>query len=303
MTPRHAFAATLAAVAAAAPAAAGTAHAAPADPAPKAVVIGIDGAMLDRIGEAGTPNLDALMAEGSTASALLPEDSPTLSGPSWSTIATGVWPAKHGVRGNELSPNDFDAYPDLLTRAERDDPGRATFAAATWAPLTSTASGGPVFSAEVDEAVAAPSGAGDDWTAERTAEHLAGGSADASFVQLDEVDAAGHEHGADSPRYTAALEEADRRVGEILAAIEERPQRAEEDWLVVVASDHGHLPGGGHGGSSDDERSVFVIARGGGIPAGASAEASIADVAPTVLHHLGVPLGGDLDGSPISAGS
>mgnify|MGYP003328751445 CR=1 FL=1 len=38
----------------------------------------------------------------------------------------------------------------------------------------------------------------------------------------------------------------------------------DEEWLVVITTDHGHLDEGGHGGESDQERSSFLIAYGVG---------------------------------------
>ncbi len=74
--------------------------------------------------------------------------------------------------------------------------------------------------------------------------------------------------------------------------------------LVAVVSDHGFEAGvamlsltGEH--KSDKARDGVVFARGHGIPAGAPiARMTVADVTPTVLVWLGLPVAADMDGAP-----
>ncbi|MGH9259755.1 MAG: alkaline phosphatase family protein, partial [Acidimicrobiales bacterium] len=67
--------------------------------------------------------------------------------------------------------------------------------------------------------------------------------------------------------------------------------------------DHGHAPGGGHGGNTAAERQTFVIAQGGGIKAGTVRnDVKIVDIAPSVLKHQDVKTRDEwnLDGKPFS---
>ena len=84
---------------------------------PKVLVIGIDGVRPDVLAEVPTPNIDAL-ALGGTFTARARTTIPSVSGPSWSSMLTGVWPEKHGVRGNDFEGRRFLEYPDFLTRIE-----------------------------------------------------------------------------------------------------------------------------------------------------------------------------------------
>ncbi|SCD40309.1 Type I phosphodiesterase / nucleotide pyrophosphatase [Streptomyces sp. SolWspMP-sol7th] len=233
---------------------------------PKVLLLGIDGALLGRTAAAGTPHLDSLRASGVTAQSLLYSEplAPTLSGPGWSTILTGVWPDKHKVRDNNFTGGRFDLYPDFLTRAERYRPALSTYAVASWNPLTTT-----VFSPEVDTRVSTPEAEYDTGTTQRAVAALREGNHDAVFVHLDNVDHAGHSYGAASSQYLAALATADAQLGQLLGAVRGRATYAQEDWLLLVTTDHGHTDPGGHGGNTLPERQTFLVASGGGLPPGA----------------------------------
>src|ERR1043165_1718028 len=84
---------------------------------PKVLVIGLDGTLLNRVRDADAPRLEALMAAGLTAPSAIYANpmAPTMSGPGWSTLITGVWPDKHNVKDNNFTGHRFAQYPDFLT--------------------------------------------------------------------------------------------------------------------------------------------------------------------------------------------
>lgn len=274
----------------------------------KVLVIGIDGAVLDRVKAANAPHLNGLMAQGLTARSTLYANpmAATSSGPGWSTIATGVWPDKHGVKDNSFTGKNYTAHPDFLTRIENARPALNTYAAADWEPITSTDQNGPIFSAKVDKRLSLKGdrdgyGSEDPKIAAAAATELRDQNPDAAFVYLGEIDAAGHSSGAASQAYLNAIARVDVLVGKLLTAVQSRPTYAQENWKVLVTTDHGHTSGGGHGGSSIAERGTFVIARGAGIPAGSVRDdVRLVDVAATALAHVGVS-GAGLDGVPLNA--
>src|SRR5438552_487149 len=98
------------------------------------------------------------------------------------------------------------------------------------------------FLAQVPVDEATPTWSGPCWAA-----ILAGQAPRVSFVYLGAVDFAGHATGAGTV-YQAALLAADQRVGRLVAAVRSRPSGPQEDWTIVVVTDHGHLDEGGHGG-------------------------------------------------------
>ncbi|BCW39497.1 hypothetical protein StoSoilB3_10320 [Arthrobacter sp. StoSoilB3] len=263
-------------------------------PIAKTLIIGVDGAAFDSLGPAEMPRLDALRARGTTSVSNLYASpmAATLSGPGWASIATGVWPDKHNVLDNGFGSPQFGAYPDYLTRINTASPSRKTAAMGTWEPITATIFGPGVdvrtkFSTDADTTTAA-------------VDAISSGSVDDLFFYLEDVDTAGHRVGTSGADYGAALASADARIGQVMDAVAARP--ANEEWTVVVTTDHGHTPTGGHGGSSAGERRVFTTMVGKGIAANVTRyDAKLVDVAPTMMAAAGVPVKSEwnLDGTSI----
>jgi predicted AlkP superfamily pyrophosphatase or phosphodiesterase len=264
-------------------------------PAKKVLLIGLDGVRPDVMAAAHTPNLDSLAAAGVFTDRARTGD-PTVSGPGWSSMLIGVWPDKHDVHGNNFEGNAYAEYPDFLTRLERIDSTYGTYAVIDWPPLGTTADGGPLLTGAIDRLDVVDGDSlgyrtADSLSVVRALDALARPDLDAAFVYLGDIDVVGHEYGSLSPEYRESIEWADQRVGDLLAALRRRPTYADEDWLVLVATDHGRTDAGGHGGTSDAERTIFFLASGPSVDAGAQlADVGIVDVAVTALAHLGVAI-------------
>ena len=273
---------------------------------PKVLVIGIDGVRPDVLLEVPTPVMDSLAAAGWYTAATR-TTTPSVSGPSWSSMLNGVWPEKHGVTGNTFEGRRYGEYPDFLTLLERWRPDLGTFAAIDWLPLALLDGGGPLLSAAIDTVFTVDGyelgwAEADGVVAERAARHLAVADPDAAFVYLGNPDETSHRHASIGAEYRDAIALSDRHVGKVLEALHARPNYAEENWLVLVSTDHGRREDGGHGGASPEEMTTFILASG---PATRSWPAAgptfIVDIAATALHHLGVPGEAvpDLDGRPL----
>lgn len=261
----------------------------------KVLLIGLDGVRVDVLAAAHTPHIDALV-DGGTFSDAAQTRPPTVSGPGWSSMVTGVWADKHRVTGNDFTGNDYAAYPDFLTRLEQRNPAFGTFAVLNWPPLGTPASGGPMISDVIDVKVNVNGdslgyGQADALAAALAAWYLAEADPDAAFVYLGNIDVVGHDTHSLSPAYRAAIEAADAQVGALVAALKRRPTFADEDWLILMSTDHGRRDDGGHGGLSPEERRIFFLASGPAARRGAPADTVyVVDVAVTALAHLGVPL-------------
>lgn len=279
------------------------------------LVIGIDGVRYDTLLSSHTPSLARLAEAGFLVPVRVNEAGPTISGPCWSTIATGVLAPVHDIWDNDLSPNRLADNPDFLELARRQIPGIATFLAGGWAPMVSEASGGPIFTGGGWLPEGPPAGHAhrgeDGWTVADQAitdravaflgeDHPTGSAA---FVYLGGVDEMGHTCGVGEV-YRRYLEATDRRVGQLLDAVAARP--GHEDWTVIAVTDHGHRDEGGHGGDSDEERTAWIAASGPTVPALSGNHSSTpveqADVAGHIFHVLGLqPLTRDVVGVPFGA--
>jgi pimeloyl-ACP methyl ester carboxylesterase len=273
---------------------------------PKVLIIGIDGVRTDVMAQVETPNLDRLAAEGAR-SMRARTTIPTISGPAWSSMLTGAWPEKHGVFNNDFSGNRYAEYPDIFTRIEAVRPELETFVAADGLPLGAEDSGGPLIGDAPDAKFVVDGydigwAEGDRASTEAALEALSNGDPDAMFVYLGNPDETSHQTSSIDAPYREAIEEADRQVGRLLEALRGRASFAEEDWLVLVSTDHGRRPNGGHGGRSEAELTTFFIASGPSAVAGEiEGTPRVVDVAVTALAHLGIEIdpAWRLDGRPV----
>ncbi|MGW3343352.1 alkaline phosphatase family protein [Nonomuraea rubra] len=298
----------------------------------KVLVVGMDGLRFDRLLALDAPVLAGLRSTGAYGTSKLPygeagtprTESPgevvpktpepgdggrvirsrTDSGPGWSSIATGAWPDKHGVVDNGFGSPQFQKFPDFLTRAKQARPGLTTSAFFSWAALAEHGAFGPAIDHRfVLDGYAVGWATADKQVAEAAERHLAEDDPDAIFVYLGDTDEVAHDLGPHCPEYAAALQTQDAYLGRLLDTIRARPSYRDERWTVLVTTDHGHVDEGGHGGTSDEERTVFVIAARLGADLGGRPLAGprLVDVGPTALAALGVPIDPDwdLDGAPL----
>ena len=264
------------------------------------LVIGIDGLRVDALQQVSTPAMDALIADGTVtydafAGGVLGTvtEQGTWSGPGWSSILTGVWVDKHGVELNDFVGEQFDVYPHFFARIREREPDAYLSSFVTWGPINETI----LASAEADEAFwpeESDSALGDIEVTAAVVAQLAAQTPDVVFVQLDEVDHQGHlaGHSPAVSEYADALETVDAQIGQMVNAVRARPTYDQESWLVVVTTDHGGtgVAGLGHGGQSDEERTIPIIVSGDAAPSGRTISPGPGHTAvpPTVMKHLGL---------------
>jgi len=265
----------------------------PAPLTPKVLLIGIDGVRPDILAEVSTPNIDELAAGGAFTDHAR-TGFPSVSGPGWSSMLNGAWPEHHGVTNNDFTGKRYDLYPDFLTRIEQARPELGTFAVADWKPLVWAEDGNATISDAVDKKHVLDGyetgwPEGDAQSVDLAVKALGGTTVDAAFVYLGNPDEASHETQAIGPEYRDALALADKHVGRLLAAIRSRPTYAQEDWLILMSTDHGRLADGDHGGDTPEERTIFFIAHGPSVEQGTPSDTVfIVDVPVTALAHLGI---------------
>jgi hypothetical protein len=124
---------------------------------------------------------------------------------------------------------------------------------------------------------------------DETCRQLTNSNPDVMWMLLLDVDSAGHSFGwgPTVTNYVRAIEAADGRVGQIIGALTDRTTYAQEDWLVIVQTDHGEHD------HPDPERSriIFTIVSGLSAARGVIWPApAIVDVCATVLTHMDVSI-------------
>jgi len=269
----------------------------------KVLFIGIDGCRPDALTFASTPNIDVLIAN-STYSLDAMNGGITWSGPGWSNLLCGVREDKHGVTDNFFFGANYTDYPHFFNRIEEYDPSMVTASFTTWWPLDLII----LDLVDVKYALEYSLG-GDAIVSDSLVGYLGSGDPDVIFMYFGDVDAAGHAYGFDPnvPEYISALETTDDHIGKLLSAIDNRSNIVNENWLIIVSTDHGGI-GLGHGGTSFVEENIFVIVSGDAVPNQVIIRNSVfdpdsgffvddfsntprqVDVMPTILEFLCVPI-------------
>jgi hypothetical protein len=126
---------------------------------------------------------------------------------------------------------------------------------------------------------------------------------DAIVLMLSDLDTMGHAYGfsTEVDEYVSAMELIDEQLGQVLTAIRSRPTYEDEDWMIILSTDHAGT-GYGHGDNIPEHRLVPIFIHGGGVvPGPIWPSPNTVSVAPTALDHLGIDIdpAWDLDGVPL----
>ena len=276
----------------------------------RVLVIGIDGVRPDALRIADTPAIDELISEGAFTNntKILGDryrENETISGPGWSSFLTGVWADKHGVNDNTFRGQNYDEYPHFFVHLKRAFPKAITGSFVDWEPIDTFI----LRDADVREVCPASSEDSllkkDKKLANEAANFLTQQNPHAVFVYFGQVDEIGHQDGfhPSVPSYLQALQTVDAHVATLMRAIQSRPEYLEENWLVVISTDHGGR-GRKHRGGHDVPEIVttFLVVSGVQSKKGMIEEPSyIVDVPIIALTHLGVPIDSawQLDGKAV----
>ncbi len=188
----------------------------------------------------------------------------TSTAPSWMAMLTGGWADYNGINDNNQMKSDVKTF---LTKIA--ETGRSASFTTSWREHTKLSyrpdiiyaieNGLPVeYTHQIDDAAtyyqilkytAKPEGM------QKTAVE----DPDVIFFTFEHTDHAGHDtgFGNQNEEYIAACKEADSWGYEILKTIEARSTYAQEDWLIIVSTDHGGTETS-HGGQTPFERMTWL---------------------------------------------
>jgi phosphopentomutase len=84
----------------------------------------------------------------------------------------------------------------------------------------------------------------------------------------------------------------DERLHAIWSGVQARQRVHEEDWLVIVTTDHGRdaVTGRTHGGQSERERTIWIATNSQRLTPDFYATPEIVDIYPSIATHLGITI-------------
>jgi len=292
-----------------------------------ALLILVDGISADILEEVSTPYIDAIAREGGFSRGYVGgvvggvSESPTISAVGYNHMLTGTWSHKHNVWTNDIHEPNYH-YWNLFRLAAEQRPELRTAIYSSWTENRThligeghAAAGDITLDISHDgferDTLAFPHDDQgyfisdiDRHVSELAAKSIADEAPHLSWVYLWYPDATGHRQG-ENDVHRQSVRDADAQVGLIYEAVQERVATFDEEWLVVVTTDHGRrLPEGqDHGGQSAREREIWYAIN--------SAEVNeyfrrstpgIVGVYPTIARYLSLPvparLARELDGTP-----
>lgn len=218
----------------------------------KVLLIGIDGLQFEQINKIGTPNFDKFQIKRGYNGGILGTSSQqvTSSGPSWVTILTGVWTDKHKITSNSVS--QVSSSKSIFNYIKTSNSKLKTASFSTWKNINL------LLYKDMYHVDFSSQGGNDEISTEVAVNHIKSIGPDFTFIHLDDIDHAGHAVGF-GVKYSESIQKVDHQIGQFLKAISKREKQFNEDWLVVLITDHGRdSKGKGHGNQTISEKTIFI---------------------------------------------
>lgn len=293
----------------------------------KVLFVIVDGIPADVLERVNTPSIDQISSDGGYARAYLGgerggySETPTISAVGYNSLLTGTWANKHNVWGNDITAPNYH-YWTIFRFLKEQYPEKKTAIFSTWEDNRTKLLGtdrqetgfmkvdysydgfeldtlqfphdsNSEYIHQIDEQVVA-----------KASQYLKENGPDLSWVYLQYTDDMGHHYG-DSPEMDRAVRLMDRQMGELYAAIKYREMVMNEEWLLVITTDHGRdvASGKGHGGQSEREKTIWISTNAKHLNSHFYAhQPAIVDVLPSIANYLSIDIPRhqqmELDGVP-----
>ena len=291
----------------------------------KTVFIIIDGVPADVIERLNLPAINEIASQGAYARAYTGGEigeysqTPTISAIGYTNLLTATWLNKHNVGGNSnLKPNYN--YWTIFRIAKEQERGYKTAIYSSWTDNRTVLLGEgkkETGHLKIDyvcdgfdlDTLCFPQKDKelhifdiDEHVSKQAAKGIRNDAPDLSWVYLWYTDDAGHIEGNGSffDEYT---KQADLQIERIWQAVQYREKHFDEEWMVVVTTDHGRTESGyGHGGQSERERTTWIATNQQVNKHFRKDGLSIIDIAPSICRFMGFEVPRDVlweqDGIP-----
>lgn len=290
----------------------------------KAVFMIVDGIPADVIEKLDMPMLKEVTAAGGYTHAYQGgskgtySESPTISAVGYNHVLTGTWTHKHNVWDNDIDAPNYH-YWNIFRILKAVSPERKTAIFSSWQDNRTKLVGEGLLPAGNMKFDYAYDGleldtlrfphtrdrkfmlAIDEQVSTEAARYIQENGPDLSWVYLEFTDDMGHMYG-DSPEFYDAVKKADAQIGRVWKAIQARKKQYNEDWMLVITTDHGRdtQTGKHHGGQSDRERATWIATNVKSLNAHFKETPGAVDIAPSILSFMNItvpePIQSELDG-------
>jgi hypothetical protein len=252
-------------------------------PVKKVLFIIADGIPADVIENASIPNIKKIEQIGKYKRAFVGGDqgtytqTPTVSAPGYMNLLTGTWVNKHNVSDNDVNNPNYN-YKNIFRLIKEQQPEKKIGIFSTWidnrVKLVGEdlpAAGNITFDYKFDgyelDLITYPHDPEklyiqniDQRVINETSQCIKHDAPDLSWVYLQYTDDVGHMYG-DSEQMNQAVSDLDQQIGQVYESIQYRMKHYQEDWLIVITTDHGRDPitGKDHSEQSERERTIWIV--------------------------------------------